>query len=379
MTIGPGYVGPDSASYGRTTGDRNWTEMSEILGRGATNVTVGGNLNLAGSTIASQTNALTLTAGSLTWSDNIDRDNYRSTSFGISGLSGLYNSETGQGGTGQTRAGGNSLIGGITFTNQTDREEGVTYAVIGEGQVRIGDATGEAALGTIRRDIDGRQVITLSQHDRTSLDIPLVSFQQLQANATSAANLFRALTTPIPADVAAQGPAAADYFQRLVANGFSSEAAQSLLEREDYQRLIRQESTWRDAVDAYAKQGTSVPAIVRLAIADGLRLDFSNGVPEVLSDTGCETASAGCRWQLMNGGFGYGSDLNDPDKLRAAATIKVDEAERTISELGPRIAELLAKGGQGNLSPSAKGDVRPGQVQKLGGNVTDVSIKFIAS
>jgi Bacterial CdiA-CT RNAse A domain len=201
-------------------------------------------------------------------------------------------------------------------------------------------------LGTIKRDLEGRQVMTVTDKTNFTLDLPIINAQQLAVNAANAVDFVRAITATVPPDVKAQGPASEDYYRRLIANGLSTEQAKEGLQQPGIQKLIVQNDNWREAQDAYTAKGLEIPLAVKLAIADGHKIDFTNGIPEVVSPTGCATNSSGCRFTLRQIGY----DIDDPASLKTAATIAVSEAETKINLLSPRIAELIVKGGSNSLS-----------------------------
>jgi hypothetical protein len=130
---------------------------------------------------------------------------------------------------------------------------GTTYATLGDGKIVIGDRPGKTgpsgeilenplALATINRDPAGRQVVTINESTKVSLDIPVLDFRKIADDARSATDLMRALTTPVPDDVAAMGEAASDYYRRLIAGGASFEAAQNYVTSPEF-------GEWSRAVD----------------------------------------------------------------------------------------------------------------------------------
>ncbi|MCA0404954.1 MAG: hypothetical protein LCH39_02235 [Proteobacteria bacterium] len=153
--------------------------------------------------------------------------------------------------------------------------QGTTFATIGEGRVVIGGQENPLAQGTINRDITGRQIVTVNEGTHFTFDIPLVDFNQLSQNATSAFNLMQALTTPVPDDVAAMGDAATDYYRRLIAQGATPDVAQRLLDDEQVQKLVSAKDRWDRAVE-YWGGPEFVPEKLMLRIARGDNVDITD-------------------------------------------------------------------------------------------------------
>lgn len=215
---------------------------------------------MSAATVASRTNQLNLTAGSLSHSDNADVDTYLDWSFGVTGLSRLFGSG---GGTGTQT--GSSLIGGINGSYTSRNVQGATFTRIGEGRVVIGGQENPLAQGTINRDINGRQIVTVNEGTKFSFDIPLVDFNQLSQNATSAFNLMQALTTPVPDDVAAMGDTARDYYQRMISSGLSPDVAASAAATPEFAALINEV----EQAKLRASAGEAITPDVEAAIAVG--------------------------------------------------------------------------------------------------------------
>ena len=175
------------------------------------------------------------------------------------------------------------MIGGITAGYNNFAASGATFTVIGAGTVTIGGEPNPAVLATVKRDLDGRQVMTVTDKTSFTVDIPLVSLQQLTANATSATNLVKALTATVPDDVKAQGPASIDYFQRLIAGGNTPEEAVEKLKDPYIQSQIVSVENLTKAKEYYGADQAIPERVTRLALL-GIPLDFKDGEPKI---TGC--------------------------------------------------------------------------------------------
>ncbi|MCA0404956.1 MAG: filamentous hemagglutinin N-terminal domain-containing protein [Proteobacteria bacterium] len=282
---------PDSFGLGQVTGNRSWSEVSEIVGRGDTVINVGGNLDLQAATVASRTNQLNLTAGSLSHSDNADVDTYLDWSFGVSGLSRLLG-----GGGGSGTQSGSSLAGGINGSYTSRNMQGTTFATIGEGRVVIGGQENPLAQGTINRDITGRQIVTVNEGTHFTFDIPLVDFNQLSQNATSAFNLMQALTTPVPDDVAAMGSEGSDLYRRMIAGGMSVAQAQEMAQSEEFANAVamRQNVDGMLARNGGSAQGLSRDQLLLTMLGESILTAGDN--PLVSVD--CNLAGTLCQVQL---------------------------------------------------------------------------------
>jgi Hemagglutinin repeat len=320
VTIGPnGIPLPSSAGYGQTSGRSQTTDaIAEIVGDKRVTVTVGGAANLVGATILSQTTdgsqntGLTFTAASLTTRDL--RDYTRQTGFnlGVTGLNNVINGMTSPpppatGPPGEASGSGtptpgaptpstpkpltpgaSSTLGGITAGYTNNASEGTTFTVIGQGTITIGGEPNPAVLGTIKRDLEGRQVMTVTDKTSFTLDLPIINAQQLAVNAANAVDFVRAITATVPPDVKAQGPASEDYYRRLIANGLSTEQAKQKLSDPYIQSQIISLENFDKARDHFGSDAAIPDTVRRLALL-GLPLDFTKGEPEVTGCTGSGT------------------------------------------------------------------------------------------
>ena len=71
------------------------------------------------------------------------------------------------------------MIGGITAGYNNFAASGSTFTVIGAGTITIGGEPNPAVLATVKRDLDGRQVMTVTDKTMASKSVhilPSVSF-----------------------------------------------------------------------------------------------------------------------------------------------------------------------------------------------------------
>ena len=316
ITIGPGGVLPSSLGYGQGSGRSATTDaIAEIIGTTRTTVTVGGAASLVGATILSQSGDLTFTAQSLTVRDLADSRRQTGFNIGVTGLDALI-------GTPATPTpGGNPVIGGITAGYNNFAASGTTFTVIGAGTITIGGELNPAVLATVKRDLDGRQVFTVTDKTNFTIDIPLVNLQQLTANATSALNLVKALTTPVPEAVRSTSPEAADYFQRLIAGGSTPEAAEAFVTS---QQFIDTTTNIRAVREAAANPNADPRIVARMdyLIAQGIKVGINpDGTAYALA---CNATSSFCNK--------IGIDPSQPisgDKLREV----ISGALNTLAQL----------------------------------------------
>lgn len=143
---------------------------------------------------------------------------------------------------------------------------GTTYATLGDGKIVIGDRPGKTgpsgeilenplALGTINRDPQGRQVVTINESTKVSLDIPVLDFRKIADDARSATDLMRALTTPVPDDVAAMGPEYADYYRRAIAGGKTPQEAEAFVSSPAFADTVSKFDIYNQLVEKYGSEG----------------------------------------------------------------------------------------------------------------------------
>jgi hypothetical protein len=215
---------------------------------------------------------------------------------------------------------------------------GTTYATLGDGRIVIGGEENPLALARINRDPAGRQVVTINESTKVSLDIPVLDFKKIADDARSATDLMRALTTPVPDDVAAMGEAASDYYRRGIASGLTPAQVLEWLETPEISEFVRIKDNINQATTTYAARGETIPQAVILALANGEKIDFSNGVPEIVRE-GCagDSSYLGCRFTLTQLGY----DTGDPAKTKTSAILAVADAEQKIADLTEGLAGLL--------------------------------------
>lgn len=202
-------------SVGGSEAEGAWTNdgVASVSGAGETNVIVQGDTTVTGGAIYSEDNDLTFETSSLTVNDLNDYQYSSSFDFGINLNGGFFNPNNQEAGSGYS----SPVIGGLTIGMKGTIKEGITYTVVGEGQILIGDDPDNQILATVKRDADGRQVVTVEDEwGFETITIPLINFNQLAFEAGRIADFISALRVPIPGDVAAMGPNAELLYQSMM-------------------------------------------------------------------------------------------------------------------------------------------------------------------
>jgi Pretoxin HINT domain len=225
-------IGQKPLSEHRSGDAKQTNTLAGIQGGGDVSVTVGGNTNLIAGQIASTGGGTTsLTTGTLTSGDLSDYNNSSSFNFGLSGIDrllGLTPKDDIQ----------SAQFGSLTIGQSTTTKEGLTFSVVGEGKITFTDpAADQTITATLKRDLDNRQIVTIEESSGFQLEIPLIDFQLMAQQATNLANFMRALSAPLPSNVANMGPEAEAIFRRMIASGVSVEEATARAANPTFNRL----------------------------------------------------------------------------------------------------------------------------------------------
>ncbi len=133
------------------------------------------------------------------------------------------------------------FLGEIEVGTTKKIKEGITYTVVGEGKIELTDPdANQTVLATLKRDEAGRQVVTVNSESGFEIVIPLVDFERLAFESGRIGDFIASLTTPVPDDVAAQGPEAEAQFRRLIANGIAPDRAGQIMATPEMQAHVRQ-------------------------------------------------------------------------------------------------------------------------------------------
>ncbi|MDR1304444.1 MAG: hemagglutinin repeat-containing protein [Verrucomicrobiales bacterium] len=151
-----------SASYGQTDAKRRWSDnVSNITGKDRVEINVGGNTNLIGSLINSESGNLVLNTETLTFKDLNDSDKLFSINVSIS------------------TNGGGGIMGGIGFSLTDDDKRGVTRATVGEGTINVRSDTDGHSLDGLNRDVTQVQEVTKDDHFGMHMTVPIIDPDQM--------------------------------------------------------------------------------------------------------------------------------------------------------------------------------------------------------
>ncbi|MEQ1712002.1 MAG: hemagglutinin repeat-containing protein, partial [Hyphomicrobium sp.] len=287
-------TGGASLNAASSRANETWTNtLAQLRARQGLAVTVGGTTSLIGGGLYATEGERTLSTGALVVRDLIDSSTSRSSSFGVSGIGGTQGiggalfagasdahsasapsasapaPEQTQGSSAYT----SPFKGSVSLGQERARREGVTYSVIGPGQITLTDpGADESAVATVRRDPAGRQVVTVDSSSGFKVEIPLVDFDQLGREATNIGNFLSAITSPVPADVAAQGPAAETIFRRMIANGMSADDATRVSQSPSFAVVARH----YDAAARAVAEGRDLGVLEMALLAQGETLLYGD-------------------------------------------------------------------------------------------------------
>ena len=123
-----------------------------------------------------------------------------------------------------------------------------------------------------------------------------------------------------------------------MANGLTPAEASRAMEAPEIQQFVSSQRVWNDAVGFYGS-ASKVPAEIKAAIANGIRLDFSTGEPLIRRE-GCETNGFGCEVKFQT---------QNAEGMRQAE-IAVSNAKSELETLVPQLQGLLDKALSGDLT-----------------------------
>jgi len=166
ITVGMGVSGGASAGYGETDGSSAWVnEQSSIIGSGSVDIRTEGHTQIDGAAIANideegnDGGNLSLSTGTLAYSDIEDHDQEKSTYLNVGFTMGDDNS------TNQSESGTNYTASG--HYNNHDKEQ-INRATVGEGTITVRENE-EQDLSDLNRDTELAQEVTKDDSQNTNL------------------------------------------------------------------------------------------------------------------------------------------------------------------------------------------------------------------
>lgn len=277
LNVGIGAAGITSLGVNVSSSESEgaWTNdgLATISGTGETNVIVQGDTTVTGGAIVSEEGDLTFETSSLTVNDLNDYQESSGFNFGITLNSSFFNQDKPSETNSPYRS---PFMGELTIGMNGSIKEGITYSVVGEGQILIGDDPGNQILAEVHRDLDGRQVVTVEDEWGFQITIPLVDFNQLAFEAGRIGDFFNALTTPVPPNVTAQGPRAEQFYRNLIAQGFNENVIDALRSNGYFDTVVQAYETYDRALAVYGHPSLIPDGLIQ-AIVKGAELVYDAG------------------------------------------------------------------------------------------------------
>ncbi|UNZ49880.1 hemagglutinin repeat-containing protein [Agrobacterium tumefaciens] len=325
-------------------GFKAWSSDSGIVAAQGIDIKVAEDTTLVGALLQATDGDISLDTGTLTVADLKDTDQYKNVggSIGISG-------------------GGLNSVGFSYEKKDKQGETRTTLDASGELNVTIRDADKDGVAGTeadkaaaeqllasINRDASKYQEITKDDYIKLSGELDVQSLIEFGENIRAIQNYNRAINAAVPEAIAAEGPENVDYYRRLLANGLTPIEAARAIEAPEIQQFVSSQRVWNDAVGFYGS-ASKVPAEIKAAIANGIRLDFSNGKPMV-KRSGCETNGWGCMLE-------FDRQANSPTGMKTLqeyASLTVADAAEKIEGLLPEFEGLWSAFQNGRATPEIR-------------------------
>ncbi|MGI3125783.1 hemagglutinin repeat-containing protein [Nitratireductor sp. PBL-C9] len=307
-----------SISGSKEDGAKSWSSGSSVIARDSLDVVVREDTLLQGTLLQATDGDILLETGTLTVSDNHDMDRYGNV-----------------GGTVGFKGGAVDTVGFSYEKKDRQGETRTTLDAAGMLGVTIRDAdraVAEQLIASVNRDAASWQEVTRDAHTKLSGDLNVRDLAAFSKNAKAIADYVRAVNAIVPDTIAAQGPESVDYFRRLLASGFTTDQAGEALRSPEVQSLVSMQQNWNGAVDFYGSPA-SVPLAVRVAVAQGVNIDFSQGEPAIRID--CGPYGSGCYFQVM-----WNGSVDTAGGEQAAIDL-VAKAEEDIRRLQPEYAAAL--------------------------------------
>ncbi|WP_236775982.1 hemagglutinin repeat-containing protein [Agrobacterium radiobacter] len=315
-------------------GFKAWSSGSGIVAAQGIDIKVGEDTTLVGALLQATDGDISLDTGTLTVADLKDTDQYKNVGGSI-GLSG----------------GGLNSVGFSYEKKDKQGETRTTLDASGELNVNIRDADKDGIAGTeadkaaaeqllasINKDASKYQEITKDSYAKLSGELDVQNLIEFGDNIKAIQNYQRAMNAAIPEAIAAEGPENVDYYRRLLANGLTPTEAARAIEAPEIQQFVSSQRVWNDAVGFYGS-ASKVPAEIKAAIANGIKLDFSTGEPLIRRE-GCETNGFGCEVKFQT---------QNAEGMRQAE-IAVSNAKSELETLVPQLQALLDKALSGDLT-----------------------------
>ncbi|MGV1985555.1 hemagglutinin repeat-containing protein [Agrobacterium sp. 22-221-1] len=315
-------------------GFKAWSSGSGIVAAQGIDIKVAEDATLVGALLQATDGDINLDTGTLTVADLKDTDQYKNVGGSI-GMSG----------------GGLNSVGFSYEKKDKQGETRTTLDASGDLNVTIRDADKDGVAGTeadkaaaqqllasINKDASKYQEITEDSYTKLSGELDVQNLIEFGENIKAIQNYNRAMNATIPEAIAAEGPENVDYYRRLLANGLTPAEASRAMEAPEIQQFVSSQRVWNDAVGFYGS-ASKVPAEIKAAIANGIRLDFSTGEPLIRRE-GCETNGFGCEVKFQT---------QNAEGMRQAE-IAVSNAKSELETLVPQLQGLLDKALSGDLT-----------------------------
>ena len=166
-------------------------------------------------------------------------------------------------------------------------KQGLTYATVGKGEIKVRNAAPGSTLIALNRDAANVQKVV--KNEVIDIKIPTVNLVAVLKDIEDSANFLRALAADLPESVKSQGRQAEDLYVNAVLRGMSGETLRTYVASDAFQQQLQ----LRNVFDAMSnnKVDKEVAAFLLYMVMEGERVYFDNSAKQFKFHGDCQTAS----------------------------------------------------------------------------------------